>query len=782
MQKLLFVAALFISMFAATQLYADDVKRPSANIAGHVVDLKSGEHLPYIRILLKGTTVGTVTDASGHYQLRNVPVGKYTLEASSVGYKTVSRVLTIKKNASLDENFEMEEDYVSLDGVVVTADRAETSRRMAPTLVNVLDAKLFEKTSSSTLSQTLNFQPGVRLENNCQNCGFSQVRINGLDGPYTQILVDSRPVFGALAGVYGLEQIPTNMIDRVEVMRGGGSALFGASAIAGTINIITKEPLRNSGSVAHTFTGFNSKNKAFDNNTTMNVSIVSDNRKAGLYVYGANRHRDGVDLDGDKYTELPTLEDQSIGVGSYLKLSNFSKITVGYHHLQEYRRGGDQLNRPPHEVQIAEQIQHSINSGNVKYDYSSPNTLHHLSLYASAQQIARKSYYGGIGGETSPEAIADARRNYGRTNDATWVVGGQYIYHMNNCLFMPADLTLGAEYNYDDLKDEMSGRDRFVNQRAKIASALFQNEWKNDRWALLLGGRFDKHNLIDHVIFSPRANVRFNPTKDINLRASYAFGFRAPQIFDEDLHVESLGGDIVRVLNAKNLTEEKSQSFSLSADMYHHWGPWQANLLIEGFYTRLSGAFGTTKIAEQEDGVIIKERRNQDDANVYGGIIEGKIAYLNYLQFQAGITVQRAAYTNPVEWSEGDDTHPAQSEKRILRTPNTYGYFTLTATPVKPWAMTLAGVYTGNMLVPHMAGSGVENDVAVSTPKFFEIDFKTSYDFRIFNDVTLQLNGGVKNIFNSFQSDFDKGAKRDSGYIYGPSMPRAFYAGVKLSF
>ena len=86
----------------------------------------------------------------------------------------------------------------------------------------------------------------MRVENNCQNCGFQQVRINGLEGPYTQILVDSRPIFSALTGVYGLEQIPANMIERVEIMRGGGSALFGSSAIAGTINIITKEPLRNS--------------------------------------------------------------------------------------------------------------------------------------------------------------------------------------------------------------------------------------------------------------------------------------------------------------------------------------------------------------------------------------------------------------------------------------------------------------------------------------------------------------------------------------------------------
>ena len=108
------------------------------------------------------------------------------MQVSSVGYQTVTRRVVLKKGVTLEENFELEEDLVALDGVVVTANRNETTRRMAPTLVNVMDFKLFEQTNSTTLAQGLNFQPGVRVENNCQNCGFQQVRINGLDGPYTQ--------------------------------------------------------------------------------------------------------------------------------------------------------------------------------------------------------------------------------------------------------------------------------------------------------------------------------------------------------------------------------------------------------------------------------------------------------------------------------------------------------------------------------------------------------------------------------------------------------------------
>ena len=171
-----------------------------------------------------------------------------------------------------------------LDGVVVSANRSETTRMMAPTLVNVVEMATYDKVNATSLSQGLVFQPGVRVENNCQNCSYQQVRINGLDGPYTQILIDSRPIFSSLAGVYGIEQLPANMVDRVEVMRGGGSALFGSSAIAGTINIITKEPVRNSASISHTTSSINGTS-AFDHNTSLNASIVTEDNKMGLAVF-----------------------------------------------------------------------------------------------------------------------------------------------------------------------------------------------------------------------------------------------------------------------------------------------------------------------------------------------------------------------------------------------------------------------------------------------------------------------------------------------------------------
>lgn len=766
MKKSLFFILGIICLLFSEAIYAEDLNKSDANIVGHILNKATGEHLSYITVSLKGTTIGTMTDATGHYFLKNLPEGNFTLQVSAVGYKPLSRKVTLRRGRTLEENFELEEDLVALDGVVVTANRSETTRRMAPTLVNVMDIKLFERTNSATLSQGLSFQPGVRVENDCQNCGYTQVRINGLDGPYTQILVDSRPIFSALAGVYGLEQIPANMIERVEVMRGGGSALFGSSAIAGTINIITKEPLRNSAELSHTITGVGGLD-VFDNATTLNASLVSDNQKAGLYLFGQNRERGGYDADGDGFTEMPKLRNQTVGFRSYFKTSTYSKLTFEYHHLNEFRRGGDNINRPPHEADIAEQVQHSINTGSLKFDYFSPDEKHRLSVYGSAQNINRDSYYGG-----NKDLNA-----YGATKDLTWVAGSQYVYSFDRCLFMPANFTGGIEYNQDNMDDNMWGYDRRTKQNVRIASAFFQNEWKNRLWSILLGGRFDKHNMIDHVIFSPRANLRFNPTKDINLRASYSFGFRAPQAFDEDLHISNVGGVPSVIDLARNLAEEKSQSFSVSADLYHRWGAFQGNFLVEGFYTSLSDAFALRKVGEV-DGVLYNERYNEKGAKVYGLTMEGKIAYLNKLQLQAGVTLQKARYKEARAWSD-DASVPL--EKRMFRTPNAYGYYTFSYNPKKDFTLALTGTYTGSMLVSHMAGY-IEKDQVVKTPTFFEFNMKASYDFHLYNNVKLQVNAGVHNLFDSYQDDFDKGKDRDSGYIYGPGMPRSYFAGVKISY
>ena len=751
------VAALCVMLSAEAQ-------DTDAHIHGHVIDRSTGEHLPYIVVMLKGTTIGVATESTGHYMIRNVPEGTFTVEVSSVGYKTQTREINIRKGRSYEVNFTLEEDHVQIDGVIVSATRSETTRRMSPTLVNVVGMDTYDRTNATTVAQGRSFQPGVRVENNCQNCGFQQVRINGLDGQYTQILIDSRPIFSALAGVYGIEQLPANMVDRVEVMRGGGSALFGSSAIAGTINIITKEPVRNSAAISHVTTSI-AGSSALHNTTDINASIVSEDNMLGLAVFGQNTSKDAWDANGDGFTELSKISGQTVGFRGYIKTGLYSKLTAEYHHLEEFRRGGDNLDLPPHEAMIAEQTKHGINTGGLKFDWFSKDQKHRLNAFASLQHINRESYYGA---GQDPNA-------YGKTTDLTWVGGAQYVYKMDRCLFMPSDLTAGLEYNEDYLRDNMWGYDRVTEQTVRIVSAYAQNEWKNEKWGILVGGRLDKHNLIDGVIFSPRANLRYNPTENINLRASYSYGFRAPQAFDEDLHIDNVGGTVSMIRLAEDLRVEKSQSVSLSADMYHSWGDWQGNVLVEGFFTDLDDVFALRELGF-ENGILIKERHNESGARVFGANLEGKVAYRDLIQVQMGVTAQSSKYKEARSWGEG-----VEATRNMFRTPDFHGYLTASYNPVKQLTLALTGTYTGSMLVEHHAGM-IQQNVTVRTPDFWDMGLKASYDFRLYKSFNLQVNAGVQNILNSFQNDFDSGADRDSGYMYGPTLPRTFFLGIKLNY
>lgn len=761
MKKLI---TIFISVLSAwTMLFSQNGS--DANIFGHVIDKTTKKHIPYITITLKGTTIGTATDLSGHYYLKNLPEGEHVLVVSGMGYKIFEQPVELRRGESREINFEIEEDPIMLGTVVVSANRTETKRKEAPVIVNVITPLLFENTNSVTLAQGLNFQPGLRVENNCQNCGFQQVRINGLEGPYSQILIDSRPIFSALAGVYGIEQIPANMIERVEVLRGGGSALFGSNAIAGTINIITKEPKSNLLSVSNTTNLIGGD--ASDNNLSLNASLVSEDLKTGVVLFGASRDRSGFDYDGDGFTEISKLNSKNLGLRAYYNVNIHNKFTMEYHTINEFRRGGNKLDEPPHDTDITEQTEHNIHSGNIGYDFFSTDYKHKLSVYLSGQHIDRKSYYGT---QHDPNA-------YGKTNDKTFMQGIQYHFSMDKLGFMPAQLTFGQEYNYNEMTDRMPGYDRLLHQKVNTKSLFLQNEWKNENMSILLGGRLDKHNLIKDAIFSPRINVRYSPSPFIGLRAGYSTGFRAPQAFDEDLHITAVGGDVSIIQLASDLEEERSNTVNFSADFYRTFGAVQANLLLEGFYTHLNDVFLLEKIGVDEQGNILLERRNGSGAVVKGFNVEGKIAPTRYIQFQMGVTFQKSTYDKPESWSDNANIAP---QRRMFRTPDQYGYFTASYSLKDQLNFSLSGIYTGSMLVQHFAGF-IPEDAEVITPSFFDLSFKIAYNFKPAFNTRLQLNAGVQNIFNSYQNDFDQGPFRDSGYIYGPSLPRTFFAGLKLS-
>ena len=758
--KFIYKGIFFIILLCPNALLATDTDR-DANIFGHVIDAATGEHLSDVTILVKGTSIGIMTDATGHYFLKDLPVGKITVTASMVGYATVEKSVTLEDDKTVEINFEIEEKSLSLDEVLVSATRNEDRKQATGVIVNVISAKLFETVSSSNLSETMNFLPGLRLETNCSNCGMTQLRINGLEGQYSQILMDGRPIFSSLATVYGIEQLPVSMIERVEVVRGGGSALFGSNAIGGVVNIITKEPLRNSLTLSNSTNIFGDGKT--DVNTSINGSFVTDDHRAGVYIFGTLKDRTPYDRNGDEFSDIPKIKSETLGFKGYYRTGTYSKITAEYHRIHEMRRGGNNFDKPPHEADIAEYLNSNINGGGLRFDLFSPDYAHRLLVYASAQDIKRDSYF----------ASEINTNNYGNTFDRTLVAGTQYTYAFDNLWFMPAELTGGVEYSINSLNDKYVSLNRAIDQTGKVFGGFVQNEWKSEHFGILISTRLDKHNMMDKPVLSPRGTLRYNLSDNVNFRASYSSGYRAPQAYNEDMHIEAVNGTLSLIELDENLKPEYSHSISASADLYHSFGRMHGNLLVEGFHTILNDVFTLEKTGDDSQGNIIYVRRNAAGARVSGINMEAKLVMPGVFDFQLGYTVQQSRYRSQEQWSSN---LPVQ--KRMFRAPDSYGYFMSNFDLSRSWKVSLFGNHTGSMLVKHTYN---DIDMEKNTCDFFDVGIKLAHHFHLGKSSEIEINGGVKNIFDSFQPDPDFGQNKDSSYIYGPAFPRVFFAGLKFS-
>lgn len=775
---LILLLALPLSLFAQTDapkspnvvIINKSVRKNSdSNIFGHVLDKNSGEHIPYATVAIKGTTIGCAANSSGHYNLNNLPLDTHIVVVSAIGYDTIETTFTAELDTSVELNFTLDESSTMVDEVVVSATRNETNRRETSTVVNVASAKLFEGTAAGNLSEAMNFQSGLRMENTCGNCGAPQLRINGLEGQYSQILLDSRAIFSSLAGVYGLDLMPVAMVERVEVIRGGGSALYGSSAIGGVVNIITKDPLRNTLSLSNTSNFM--EDGTPDINTSLGGAFVSDDYRFGTYIFGQIKSRGAYDRNDDGFSDITRLRSETIGFRAYYKTSIHSRLSAEYHHIHDFRRGGDNLDEAPHMANICEQIDHTIDGGSITFDYF-PNTRHRASIYTSAQGINRACYFGA---NMNPDA-------YGTTRDMVFVAGGQYTYNYKAGL--PAELTAGLEYNFNSLNDYYIATQRRLDQQTSTVGLFAQNEWKSEKVNFLVGFRLDKHNRIDRPIFAPRANIRYSPIEDLGLRLSYSSGYRAPQAYNEDLHIDALNHSVSIIEIDPNLRPEFSHSFSASADYYHNFGRVQTNILVEGFYTMLNDVFTLENTREETDeegnNFIYKTRRNAAGARIGGITTELKVGIPGIFDVQMGYTFQKSYYVEPEQWSE--DVTP---QRTMYRSPDHYGYLSSNFYITKQLAASLFGTITGPMLVQHSAYTTIDGiempDSESVTPTFCDFGFKVGYTFHITSIINLEINAGIKNIFDSYQRDIDVGAGRDSAYIYGPAQPRTYFFGVKFT-
>lgn len=723
-----------------------------------------------------------------------IPVNEVTPAIIRLGGYTEKHITLIPD--SPEYRVVLERKTHSLDQVVVTASRTHLDRRESPIAVQVLGQDLLKATQSVSAAEGLSYRPGLRVEYNCQNCGFSQVRLNGLDGPYTQILIDGRPVFSALSGVYGLEQIPTSMIERVEVVRGGGSSLYGANAIAGTINIITREPIEDEWEIK----GQTTLNGLRSPDHSLQGSVSRINEKNGTQAWFSGRWRnpfnanpddmydrdnDGIADTEDDFSEITQLKAAAGGVRYWHRLSSRERLEVEGRGLYEFRRGGNRFDYAPHESDITEQLIHKTGGLNAQYEWMSEDGHSRFSAYAAGTITSRESYYGAGGNDPDSAIRAQARLYYGDTRDEVANIGGLYAYRIS----LRHSLIAGIDVQYNHVNDNMPGYGRSIDQSVLTPAVYAQWRWTlNESWTAELGARYDRptvksaNSFADDVAWNgnrtfntvnPRISLLYKPSEHLRFRAGFATGFRAPQAFDEDLHLSTLGGSARISTLSENLTVEKSNSWNAGAEWDYHLTGWEGRIAVDGFYTRLIDPFidqpFTGAVIQNGDTIALLDTKvnDPDGAHVGGVNIETEWRHARWT-VQAGYTLQTAVFSKSREW------YPQAFSNRILRAPSHYGYAILGYVPGELWRFDVSATFTGPMITPNE-----RLQTLVETPFFADVNISVQRSWKV-NGYKYTTEIGVYNLLNQYQSDLETGWNRDASYFYGPLRPLSIYAGFSV--
>jgi outer membrane receptor for ferrienterochelin and colicins len=546
LQKQLIITLLSIFSLLPTLLYAQ-----TGEIHGQVSN-SQGEAIPYANVFLANSKLGSSTDLDGHFVIKGVPAGEHLLIAQFLGYERESRPLELKEGEVLHLKLQLKESDRLLQEVVVTGTMKEMSKKNSPVPVEVYTARYFENNKSPSVFESLQNVNGVRPQLNCNVCNTGDIHINGLEGPYTMIMIDGMPIVSGLSTVYGLTGIPTSLIERIEVVKGPASTLYGSEAVGGLINVITKKP---GNAPLLSFDAYMSSWQEI--NTDLGARYALSPKVSGLMGINYFNYSHPIDNNGDNFTDL-TLQDRlSVFNKLSFERSENRELNIALRYVYEDRWGGEMQWKP--EFRAGDSVYgESIYTSRweVLGNYHLPISGEKINLQLSANGHEQNSAYG------SDLYLAEQRIAFAQLS---W----------NKAIFEGHDFLLGAAYRYTYYDDNTGATYRIDSSGNKASSIQLPGVFIQDQIALnehntlLLGARYD-YNSIHGNIFSPRVNYKWNSANERSiLRLSAGNGFRVANVFTED-HAALTGAR--EVVFKEKLKPEESINVNLN--------------LVQKFYTR----------------------------------------------------------------------------------------------------------------------------------------------------------------------------------------------------
>ncbi|WP_197054252.1 TonB-dependent receptor plug domain-containing protein [Sphingomonas sp. 37zxx] len=668
--------------------------------------------------------------------------------------------------------------------IVVTGTRTPRTVRDAPIRTDIIGETVLTSAAPRNLADALDYLAGARTENNCQNCNTTEIQLLGLPGAYNQILLDGLPLVSGVAAVYGVEQFPAVLIDRIEVVKGGGSALYGPGALAGVVNLLPIKPTRSElrGQFYYARPG------ASDALSGSLVGTLALRPGSTITAYGQAEDSPAVDLNGDGYSELAQRRLYTAGLRATIESAAGSIVALDYQFTDEARRGGNLLDQPAYLANIAEEIDSRAHRASISV--TQPLGEATLTGVYALSALDRDSFYGGLGEvETDPAApgfdaaaLADAaaisRRQYGTTRD-TLHFGEVRLASTRGA----HDLLGGVQYRTETVDDRNVDLDLAVLATLNAGSfstlgAFVQDEWTlTEGLRLLLGARIDKSSVLDRAIVSPRMGLWWSPSPEWVVRANYSTGYRAPEIFSEDVHVATLGADPIRVRNAAGLRPEKAGSFAIGFDWRPAWSDGALTIDGQAYRTVIRDTFFLGDIRSGEDGALFQLRENAGGSNVTGAELNFSYRASERLQLIAGGAWLRARYdTGQIVF---DDGARQLATRDYLKSPNWSAVGQVIWRVDERLDAFAALRYTGPMDVLNNRIGAIRR-----TPSFVVADLTATRHIPLnaAGDREIDLTFGLKNATDARQRDLEVGAARDSDYVYGPRNPRTLFMQARALF
>ena len=675
------------------------------SLAGEISD--GLENLSYVNIYIQNTKLGTSSNEDGYYQIKNIPSGTYKIVVSSIGYNTKTTEITFNKNENekIIQNFSLVSDN-SLDEIVVSGNLRPVSKSASSVPVDVYSKSFFKKNPTPSIFESLQNVNGVRPQLNCNVCNTGDIHINGLEGPYTFVLIDGMPIVSGLSTVYGLTGIPQALIQRVEVVKGPASTLYGSEAVGGIINIITKKP---SNSPMLFVDSFSSSWEEI--NTDIGFKYNASKKIQGLLGINYFNYQNIIDNNNDNFTDLTLQNRISIFNKLNIERSNNKLFTVAFRYVYEDRWGGEtNWNKSFRGTDLVYGESIYTSRWETFGTYELPTT-ENIRLQFSANGHHQDSFYG------TDSYKADQL-----------IAFGQLVY--NKKIKKKHDLLFGIAYRYttyDDNTFATSESDGETNKPSVIhlPGVFLQDEISlTNQHKLLIGARYD-YNSLHGTIFSPRVNYKWNSKNNKNiLRFSIGNGFRVANIFTED-HAALSGAR--EVVFEGELSPEKSWNANVNFVKKISINNTLISLDASGFYTHFNNRI--LPDYETDPNKIIY-------ANLNGFSVSKGLSLNSDISFPLGLTMNIGATLMDVSINENN------IKKRQLLTESFSGVWSISYNLKKS---RIKIDYTGNLYGPMKLPLLSELDPRRGESPWFSIQ-----NIQITKNIgtSWEMYGGIKNILN----------------------------------